>query len=100
MPLFGLFKNLELLQGLNGILADEMGLGKTVQAMAFLSHLAEVGEFVCQPKAIFPLALNYYFIPCMIYLTDLSMLFFELNLFLFFPPVIISVNFRIEYIIL
>ncbi|CAL4922672.1 unnamed protein product [Urochloa decumbens] len=28
-------------QGLNGILADEMGLGKTVQAMAFLSHLAE-----------------------------------------------------------
>ncbi len=33
------------LQGLNGILADEMGLGKTVQAMAFLAHLAEVGEF-------------------------------------------------------
>lgn len=28
-------------QGLNGILADEMGLGKTIQAMAFLSHLAE-----------------------------------------------------------
>lgn len=30
------------MQGLNGILADEMGLGKTIQAMAFLSHLAEV----------------------------------------------------------
>ena len=38
--------NLEVVQGLNGILADEMGLGKTVQAMAFLAHLAEVGEFV------------------------------------------------------
>ena len=32
-------------QGLNGILADEMGLGKTIQAMSFLSHLAEVGNF-------------------------------------------------------
>ena len=31
-------------QGLNGILADEMGLGKTIQAMAFLAHLAEVGD--------------------------------------------------------
>ena len=28
-------------QGINGILADEMGLGKTIQAIAFLSHLAE-----------------------------------------------------------
>jgi len=28
-------------QGINGILADEMGLGKTVQALAFLSHVAE-----------------------------------------------------------
>jgi SNF2 family DNA or RNA helicase len=28
-------------QGINGILADEMGLGKTVQAVAFLTHLAE-----------------------------------------------------------
>lgn len=64
MLLFGLFENLELLQGLNGILADEMGLGKTVQAMAFLSHLAEVGGFVCQPIAFYPLALDYYFIPC------------------------------------
>lgn len=44
--MFGSLKKFELLQGLNGILADEMGLGKTVQAMAFLSHLAEVGKFV------------------------------------------------------
>ena len=28
-------------QGINGILADEMGLGKTVQALAFLSYVAE-----------------------------------------------------------
>jgi SNF2 family DNA or RNA helicase len=41
-----LLQSLLFLQGLNGILADEMGLGKTVQAMAFLSHLAEVGEFL------------------------------------------------------
>jgi len=46
---------LEFLQGLNGILADEMGLGKTVQAMAFLAHLAEVGELFFNLKIIFPL---------------------------------------------
>ena len=28
-------------QAINGILADEMGLGKTIQAISFLSHLAE-----------------------------------------------------------
>lgn len=28
-------------QGINGILADDMGLGKTVQAISFLSYLAE-----------------------------------------------------------
>merc|ERR1712051_1132321 len=31
-------------QALNGILADEMGLGKTIQALAFLTHLKEMGD--------------------------------------------------------
>lgn len=39
-----IFESINKLQGLNGILADEMGLGKTIQAMAFLAHLAEVGD--------------------------------------------------------
>ena len=47
------------LQGLNGILADEMGLGKTVQALSFLSLLAESkgiwGPFVvCSPASTLP----------------------------------------------
>jgi SNF2 family DNA or RNA helicase len=46
LPLLFLLQSFLFLQGLNGILADEMGLGKTVQAMAFLSHLAEVSEFM------------------------------------------------------
>ena len=29
-------------QGINGILADEMGLGKTVQAIALMTHIAEI----------------------------------------------------------
>jgi DNA helicase INO80 len=49
---------LHFLQGLNGILADEMGLGKTVQAMAFLSHLAEVCEYIY----------------CLLFLTSVDML--------------------------
>lgn len=31
-------------EGLSGILADDMGLGKTLQTIAFIAHLAEIGQ--------------------------------------------------------
>lgn len=48
--LYLLFKN-----NVSGILADDMGLGKTLQTIAFIAHLAELGEpgphLICVPSA-------------------------------------------------